>query len=45
MDPLPSINKGYSLVVQEESQNVVVSTPVTIDESSISVNVSDARSP
>jgi len=43
MDPLPPINKVYSLVVQEESQNVVFSTPPIIDESSISVNASDAR--
>jgi hypothetical protein len=31
------------LVVQEESQNVVFSTPPVNDESSISVNASDAR--
>lgn len=43
MDPLPSINKVYSSVVQEEIQNDVVSTPLTIDESSISINVSDSR--
>ena len=43
MDPLPSINKVYSLVVQEEIQNAGVSNLVTIDESSISVNASDAR--
>jgi hypothetical protein len=42
-DPLPPINKVYSLVVQEESQNVVFSTPPVIDESSITVNASDAR--
>jgi len=43
MDPLPPINKVYSLVVQEESQNVMFSTPPIIYESSISVNASDAR--
>ena len=43
VDPLPRFNKVYSLVVQEESQNVVFSTPPIIDESSIYVNVSDAR--
>jgi len=43
MDPLPPINKVYSLVVQEESQNVVFFAPSSIDESSISVNASDAR--
>lgn len=43
MDPLPSINKVYSSVVQEEIHYDVVSTLVTIDESSISINVSDSR--
>ena len=43
MDPLPPINKVYSLVVQEESQNVVFSTPPVIDESSISVNAYDVK--
>nr|ABD32757.1 Integrase, catalytic region [Medicago truncatula] len=43
MDPLPPINKVYSLVVQEESQNIVFSTPSISDDSSISVNASDAR--
>ncbi|XP_024640636.1 uncharacterized protein [Medicago truncatula] len=43
MDPLPPINKVYSLVVQEESQNVVFSKPPIIVDSSISVNASDAR--
>jgi len=27
MDPLPPINKVYSLVVQEESQNSLLPTP------------------
>jgi len=43
MDHLPSINKVCSLVVQEESQNDVVSNPITIDECSIYVNASNAR--
>jgi hypothetical protein len=44
MDPLPTINKVYSLVVQEES-NFALSNPVTsnADESNVLVNASDTR--
>ncbi|KAK2427099.1 hypothetical protein QL285_025700 [Trifolium repens] len=44
MDPLPTINKVYSLVVQEES-NFAVSNPVTSnsDDSSVLVNASDSK--
>ena len=45
MDPLPSLNRVYSLVVQEESNNSVLSSPVSLDESSILVNASDSRKP
>jgi len=44
MDPLPSINKVYSMVIQEESNNTAP-TLVSIEDSSILVNVSDARKP
>lgn len=43
MDPLPHINKVYSLVVQEESQNSLLPTPTSVDESSISVNAYDSK--
>jgi len=43
MDPLPSINKVYSLVIQEESNNCSVSIPPSREDSSILVNASDAR--
>jgi len=42
MDPLPSINKVYSLVVQEESNNIQISSPASIDDSNILVNATDA---
>jgi len=42
MDPLPSINKVYSLVVQEESNNVQLVTPAPIDDSNILVNAADS---
>jgi hypothetical protein len=44
MDPLPTINKVYSLVVQEES-NFAVSNPMasTSDESNVLVNASDSK--
>ena len=44
MDPLPSINKVYSMVVQEESDNIAPSS-VPIEDSSIPMNASDARKP
>ncbi|GAU11490.1 hypothetical protein TSUD_344800 [Trifolium subterraneum] len=42
MDPLPSINKVFSLVVQEESNHQTV---IPIDDSSAFINASDARKP
>jgi hypothetical protein len=42
MDPLPSINKVYSSVVQEESNNESV---ISLDDSSVLVNASNARKP
>jgi hypothetical protein len=44
MDPLPTINKVYSLVVQEES-NFAISNPVASnsDDSSVLVNASDSK--
>jgi hypothetical protein len=44
MDPLPSINKVYSMVVQEESNNTAPGS-VPFKDSSILVNASDARKP
>jgi transposase InsO family protein len=41
MDPLPSINKVYSLVVQEESNNVQITPPTPHDDSNILVNATD----
>ena len=41
MDPLPSINKVYSLVVQEESNNTQITFPAPIDDSNILVNAAD----
>lgn len=45
MDPLPSINKVYSMVVQEESKNTAPTSHVYTEDSSILVNASDARKP
>jgi len=45
MDPLPSINKVYSMVIQEESNNTTPPPRVSIEDSSILVNASDARKP
>jgi len=42
MDPLSSINKVYSLVVQEESNNVQISSLAPIHDSNILVNATDA---
>ena len=44
IDTLPSINKVYSMVVQEESNNTAPSS-VPMEDSSILVNASDARKP
>jgi len=43
MDPLPSINKVYSMVIQEESNNVALTPPVSTEDSSILVNASNVR--
>jgi len=45
LDPLPSINRVYSLVVQEESNNIGVHASSFIEDSNILVNASDARKP
>jgi hypothetical protein len=45
MDPLPSINKVYSLVIQKESNNSGVTASPSIEDSNILVNASDARKP
>jgi len=45
MDPLPSTNKVYSMVIQEESNNIAPHPHVSTDDSSILVNASDARKP
>jgi hypothetical protein len=42
MDPLPSLNKVYSLVVQEESNHKSL-LPTENDDSSLLVNSSDAK--
>ncbi|MCI16007.1 integrase catalytic region, partial [Trifolium medium] len=44
MDPLPTINKVYSLVVQEESNHTMVNPVVpNTGDSTVLVNASDAR--
>jgi hypothetical protein len=44
MDPLPSLNKVYSLVIQEESNHApILSLPA--DESSVLVNATDSKKP
>jgi len=44
MDPLPPLNKVYSLVVQEESNNFILSpSPPVQDDSSVLINASDSR--
>jgi hypothetical protein len=42
MDHLPSINKVYSLVVQEESNNVQITSPAPPDDSNLLVNATEA---
>jgi hypothetical protein len=41
MDSLSSINKVYSLVVQEESNNTQLASPTPVDDSNILVNATD----
>jgi len=43
MDHLPSINKVYSLVVQEESNSIPLPSSASLDDSNILVNASDAN--
>ena len=43
LDPLPSLNKVFSLVIQEESNNVSAPSLPSIEDSSVLVNASDAR--
>jgi len=43
LDPLHSINKVYSLVVQEESNNCTLSLPSISEDSSILVNATDSK--
>jgi len=45
LDPLPSLNKVYSLVVQEESDNASLTTLSVPEDSSIQVNAGDTRKP
>ena len=45
MDPLPSLNKVFSLVIQEESNNIFAPTLPTLDDSNVSINAYDARKP
>ena len=42
LDPLPSLNKVFFLVIQEESNNVLAPS---LEEGSVLVNASDARRP
>jgi len=45
MEPLLSINKIYSLVVQEEINNSIITASPSIEDSNILVNASEARKP
>jgi len=45
LNPLPSINKVYSLVVQEESNNHGVHISSSIEDSNILVNAYEVRKP
>jgi hypothetical protein len=45
MDPLPPINKVFSMVLQHERQFASVNSGLDIEESKISVNASDSRRP
>jgi hypothetical protein len=45
MDPLPSINKVYSLVIQEESNNYSTSITPAAEDSSILINATEGRKP
>ncbi|GAU22921.1 hypothetical protein TSUD_326940 [Trifolium subterraneum] len=43
MDPLPSINKIFSMVIQHERQFVAINGDLLVDESKAIVNASDSR--
>jgi hypothetical protein len=43
MDPLPTLNKVFSLVIQEERNNASVPSMATLEDSSVSINAYDAR--
>jgi hypothetical protein len=43
MDPLPSLNKVFSFVIQEESNNASIPAMVTLKDSSVSISAYDAR--
>jgi hypothetical protein len=45
LDPLPSLNKVYSLVVQEESNNASLPSLSVSDDTSIQINATDTRRP
>jgi hypothetical protein len=41
LDPLPSLNKVYSLVVQEESNHASLTSLSVSEDSSVQINASD----
>lgn len=43
IDPLPTLNKVFSLVIQEESNNASVPGMVTLEDGNVSINAYDAR--
>jgi hypothetical protein len=43
IDPLPSLNKVFSLVIQEESNNISVPAMSTLEDSNVFINAYDAR--
>jgi hypothetical protein len=45
LDPLPSLNKVYSLVVQEESNHASLTSLSVTEDSSVQINASDSRKP
>ena len=45
MDPLPTLNKVFSLVLQEESNNTSLSSIPSLAEDNVLVNAYDAKKP
>ena len=45
LDPLPSLNKVFSFIIQEESNNVLAPSLPFLEEGYVLVNASDARRP